>query len=681
MTIYGGEQNDQLEGGRGADALTGGAGSDVYAYKLGDGSDTITEAADTPADTDRLSLVDLNAANVTFQKHGNDTEIVLADGSVITLKDQQVGGGVEKVAFANGQELDRNGINAALVNRGPVAGDDTAATVAEDAAAFIIPFASILGNDTDADLDTLAISAVSNGLGGTVELVANGVKFTPATNFNGPASFEYTLSDGRGGSDTGKVNFSVTAVNDAPTVTSPVAAQTNEDIQLVGQVAAADVDGDTLSYVVGTTAEHGTVSVNAQGQYTYTPVLNFNGNDSFIIKVSDGTAPAVDVVVNVTVAPVNDAPTVTSPVAATTDEDTQLVGQIAASDVDGNALTYQAGAAQHGTVSVNAQGQYTYTPDDDFNGNDSFIIKVSDGIAPAVDAVVNVAVAPVNDAPATVNDSATVGENQSMAFDLTANDTDVEDGVPPTLSAFEVTGVSGINLSNANAQTAFSINPGGQLQFNPGNLFDSLNTGQSATVSISYTAEDSAHAASTGTFTLTITGDTDPNVINGTNGTNLLFGTDLVDHINAGGSSDFVFGQGGDDVANAGSGNDFVFGGTGNDTLRGDAGRDVIFGEDGNDILDGGEGNDQLFGGEGNDTFVFQQGDGRDLAFDFKSGAGSDDVIQLDVAAFADFNALMASGAVSNSQIGTEIGYADGSSITLIGVNKSTLTVDDFRFA
>jgi hypothetical protein len=105
------------------------------------------------------------------------------------------------VIFANGQQLDRAGIDGAQVNRRPLATDDTAAAVAEDAAAFVIPFADI--NDTDADLDTLSISAVSNALGGTVELVANGVRFTPAANFNGPASFEYTVSDGRGGSDTG----------------------------------------------------------------------------------------------------------------------------------------------------------------------------------------------------------------------------------------------------------------------------------------------------------------------------------------------------------------------------------------------------------------------------------------------------------------------------------------------
>ena len=375
--LDGGEQDDQLEGGRGSDMLSGGAGSDQYSYEFGDGSDTVTEKSGTPGDTDILTFQDVDASEVTFQKHGNDTEILLSDGSVITLKDQQTGGGVEKVIFADGQELDRTGVTGAQVNRGPVAIDDTAAAVAEDAPAFVISFANILGNDTDADLDTLSITAVSNAVGGIAEIVAGGVKFTPNANFNGTALFDYTVSDGRGGSDQGQVSFAVTAVNDAPVVVSSVAVSTNEDTQLVGQVGATDVDGDTLTYQVGTAAQHGTVSVNAQGQYTYTPTLNFNGSDSFIIRVSDG-------------------------------------------------------------------------------------------IAPAVDAVVNVTIAPVNDAPITVVDTGTVGENESMVFNLAANDTDVEDGVPPTLTAFEVTGVNGINLTNAQAQSAFAITQNGQLQFTGG---------------------------------------------------------------------------------------------------------------------------------------------------------------------------------------------------------------------
>ncbi|WP_035726294.1 choice-of-anchor I family protein [Bradyrhizobium murdochi] len=500
--LRGNDGNDMLVGGVGNDNLNGGAGSDAYAYKLGDGSDVITEAANTPADTDTLALVDLNAANVTFRRFGNDTLIELSNGSVITLKDQRIGGGVEKVTFANGQELDRSGINGAIVNRGPVAVDDTAAAVAEDAAAFVIPFADILGNDNDADLDALSITALANIVGGTAEIVAGGIRFTPAANFNGPASFEYTLSDGNGGSDIGKVSFTVTAVNDAPV---------------------------------------------------------------------------------------------------------------------------------------------------------------------------------------TVADAGTAGENEAKSFDLLANDTDVEGNLPLSLAAFEVTGVDGINLTNAQAQSAFSIAPDGRLQFTPGSLFDGLNDGQNATISIRYTAADNLNAQSTGTFTLTVTGETDANVINGTNGTNLLLGTDGVDLINARGGVDFVLAQGGNDIVHGGEGKDYVFGGAGNDTLNGNGGRDNLLGEDGDDILNGGGGNDLLNGGSGRDTFVFQfssDGAGRDTVFDFRAGSGPDhDVVQLDQSKFAYFNALMASSALHDTQIGVEISYDDGSSITLVGVNKASLTVDDFKFA
>lgn len=74
--------------------------------------------------------------------------------------------------------------------------DDVLSDVAEDSGARTISFASLLVNDTDADLDTLTISSVSNAVGGVVSIVGTDVIFTPTLNYNGPASFDYTVSDG-----------------------------------------------------------------------------------------------------------------------------------------------------------------------------------------------------------------------------------------------------------------------------------------------------------------------------------------------------------------------------------------------------------------------------------------------------------------------------------------------------
>ena len=77
--------------------------------------------------------------------------------------------------------------------------------------------AQLLGNDTDANGDTLTIASVTSGMGGTAVLNGNGtVTFTPAANFNGAASFSYTASDGAVSSNSATVTVNVAAVNDAP---------------------------------------------------------------------------------------------------------------------------------------------------------------------------------------------------------------------------------------------------------------------------------------------------------------------------------------------------------------------------------------------------------------------------------------------------------------------------------
>ena len=105
---------------------------------------------------------------------------------------------------------------AQLFNSPPVAGDDTLNAVEDTQVTFNA--SQLLSNDTDADNNPLTITAVSGAVNGTVSLVGGNVVFTPVANFSGTAGFDYTISDGQGGFDTGHATVTVTAVADAPTL-------------------------------------------------------------------------------------------------------------------------------------------------------------------------------------------------------------------------------------------------------------------------------------------------------------------------------------------------------------------------------------------------------------------------------------------------------------------------------
>ncbi|MCT4706605.1 tandem-95 repeat protein, partial [Enterobacteriaceae bacterium H16N7] len=229
--------------------------------------------------------------------------------------------------------------------------------------------------------------AVANG---SVTLNANGtLGFTPAANFNGPASFSYTVTSG-GVTETASVTVNVTPVNDAPVPTDPglpgqtfnpgtgnYAATTAEDVPFTGQVTATDADGDTLGYTITTQPAHGTVTLNATtGAYTYTPTADYNGTDSFVVQVSDGNGGVVQSTVNFTVTPVADIVADT----VSTSEDTPVIITVNANDsfensghvitaINGTAVTVGVPlAVANGSVTLNANGTLGFTPAANFNG-------------------------------------------------------------------------------------------------------------------------------------------------------------------------------------------------------------------------------------------------------------------------------------------------------------------------
>ncbi len=198
---------------------------------------------------------------------------------------------------------------AAGVNQVPIAGDDSAA-VDEDGTVDI----DALANDSDADGDTLSLLGASDANGGTVEIVGNQVRFTPASDFNGPTNVTYQLGDSAGNVVSGTILVDVAPQPDAPVAGNDTGQGFSTDEATpftTGNVLAndSDADGDTVSVAgVDLTGTLGTVTDNGDGTFDYDPNGAFDdlaegetATDSFKYTVSDGTGRTAVGTVTVTV--------------------------------------------------------------------------------------------------------------------------------------------------------------------------------------------------------------------------------------------------------------------------------------------------------------------------------------------------------------------------------------------
>lgn len=167
---------------------------------------------------------------------------------------------------------------------------------------------NVLANDSDPDGDPLSIiafDAVSAG-GGTVTCSAPNCTYTPPLAFAGEDSFSYTISDGRGGTDSARVRVTVTPAANNPPVANDDAATTTKNNAVTINVLAndSDPDGDPLQ-ITGydaASANGGVVSCSSGG-CLYTPPTDFDGSDSFSYTISDGRGGTDSATVTVTVNP------------------------------------------------------------------------------------------------------------------------------------------------------------------------------------------------------------------------------------------------------------------------------------------------------------------------------------------------------------------------------------------
>jgi hypothetical protein len=321
-------------------------------------------------------------------------------------------------------------INLTAVNDTPIAHADTMATV--EGRKLVFPSSDLVGNDDEgADNEssqTMTVTEVYEGTDGTVSLGSDGnITFTPEVDFSGDATFRYLVCDdgspSKCSAQRATVNVTVSPVNDAP-VADNQSVTTDEDTAIEVILSASDIEGDALDYTIVSAPQHGTLG-GTGANLIYTPEADYRGPDSFTFEASDGIADSDPATVSIAVNAVNDAP-VASNDAMSTKEDTPLVfaaDQLLGNDTPGPAnesgqiLTVTAvDQAVNGQVSLDTNGDVTFTPATGFNGRAGFEYTVCDNGSPSecseMIAVVNVSVSPVNDAP-----SFTAGANQTVAED------------------------------------------------------------------------------------------------------------------------------------------------------------------------------------------------------------------------------------------------------------------------
>ncbi len=404
------------------------------------------------------------------------------------------------------------GLTVNAVNDAPIAADD-GFSGSEDSAIT----GNVLLNDTDEEGDSLTATLVSGPGNGSLIFNADGsFTYTPNADFNGSDSFSYTADDGIFESNVATVTLTVTPVNDAP-LAGDTNISLNEDESYSGSLpVATDVDGDSLTYSLDTDAGNGTATVNSDGGFTYTPDANFNGMDSFVYLVDDGNGGTATATVSITVNSINDSPD--APGYGTIGyEDTQMSGTLpAGTDADGDTLTYSLYSdADNGTVVVNADGTFTYTPDPDFNGWDRFVYQINDGNGGTDTASATINVVAVNDPPVVgAVDFGSISEDGDLIItqaDLLANSSDVDGD---SLTAENLTLSSGGGILTDNGDGTWTFVPAADWH---GSVFFSFNVNDGTTTT-------------NGIASLTVTAANDAPVFLGTNLiSNGTFDTDLSD--------------------------------------------------------------------------------------------------------------------------------------------------------
>jgi hypothetical protein len=402
----------------------------------------------------------LSAILVSGPSHGSVT--LNADGSfTYTPNANYVGADAFSYKATDGLFVSNNAtVGLTVDSLPPVATNDSYSTSVNTP--LNVAASGVLANDTDPQALPLTVVLVSEPTHGSLSLNPNGsFTYTPHTNFYGTDSFTYQANDGLASSNVATVTLTV---NSLPPVATDDSYSTSVNTSLniaASGVLANDTDPQALplTAVLVSGPAHGSLSLNPNGSFTYIPNVNYLGPDSFTYRANDGLASSNIAIVTLTI---NSLPPVATNDSYSTSVNTRLnvaVSGVLTNDTDPQALPLTAvlvAGPAHGSLTLNVDGSFTYTPNTNYYGTDSFTYRANDGLANSNVATVSLTVDSLP--PVATNDSYSTNVNTPLnvsASGVLANDPDPQ-ALP--LTAVLVSGPSNGSLT-LNANGSFTYMP------------------------------------------------------------------------------------------------------------------------------------------------------------------------------------------------------------------------------
>ncbi len=276
---------------------------------------------------------------------------------------------------------------------------------------------------SDIDNDTLTYRVTNNPVNGQLTGQLPNLIYSPNANYNGSDNFTFVVNDGTLDSAEATISLTIVAQNDAP-IADAQSLTLLEDNQLDIVLTGSDNDSATLSYLIVDSPSSGQLVGNAPN-LRYVPNTDFNGTDQFSFKINDELVDSNTVIVSLTITAQNDAPIAD---ARTIDvpEDLSFPITLSGHDLDGDSITFATLTNPvNGTLSGLAPN-LIYTPQSNFNGEDSFTFQASDASLSSAPATINISVTPVNDPPVAVDDTFAHDSSLPVTIDPLVNDTDID---------------------------------------------------------------------------------------------------------------------------------------------------------------------------------------------------------------------------------------------------------------